>query len=351
MDTFTYSGSASRILFGSGTVRQIAEEVERLGCKNTLVLSTLRQRDKAEEIAERLGSLACGIFIGAVMHTPVDVTDVAMAEFRRLNADGVVSIGGGTTVGLGKAIAYHTDAPQSVIATTYAGSEVTPILGQTESGVKTTVRDARILPETVIYDPDLTIGLPVAISVSSGLNAIAHAVEGLYAIDRNPITSLIAVEGVRALHAALPRIVLNPGDSEARHEALYGAWLCGTVLGTVGMALHHKLCHVLGGSFHLPHAETHAVMLPYSVAYNAKTAVDELRPLQSFFTENLGAGLKAFAAELDAPLSLAAIGLRQADVEKAAAIAMRNPYSNPRPLEPEAMRELLERAWLGIPPA
>jgi maleylacetate reductase len=153
-----------------------------------------------------------------------------------------------------------------VIATTYAGSEVTPILGETEGGLKTTKRDPRILPEAVIYDPDLTLGLPVGMSVCSGLNAMAHAVEALYAQDRNPISSWQAIEGIRALKDALPRIVAKPDDADARSRALYGSWLCGTVLGTVGMALHHKLCHTLGGSFDLPHAETHAILLPHSAA-------------------------------------------------------------------------------------
>ena len=144
--------------------------------------------------------------------------------------------------------------------------------------MKTTVRDASVLPEVVIYDSDLTLGLPVAMSVTSGFNAMAHAVEGLYAQDSNPVASLMALGGIRALKDALPRIVDAPRDPEARGAALYGSWLCGTVLGTVGMALHHKLCHTLGGSFDLPHAETHTVILPHSAAYNAAAAADALEP-------------------------------------------------------------------------
>ena len=239
--------------------------------------------------------------------------------------------GGGSTIGLGKAIAYRNDAPQIVVATTYAGSEVTPILGQTENGVKTTVRDARILPEVVIYDPDLTLGLPVAMSVTSGLNAMAHAVEALYAQDRNPVSSLMAVEGIRALKEALPRIMADPTEASARSQALYGSWLCGTVLGTVGMALHHKLCHTLGGSFDLPHAETHAIVLPHSAAYNAAAAADALQPAADLFGGSVGGGLYDFAASLGAPLALRDLGLQEADLDRAADLAVRNPYWNPRP--------------------
>jgi maleylacetate reductase len=351
MTPFAYSVSAARILFGPGTRHRLAEEIKRLDCKRVLVLSTDQQRADAEAIAAGLSDMAAGVFAEAVMHTPVGVTEAALRAFADAGADGVVAFGGGTTIGLGKAIAYRNDARQIVVATTYAGSEVTPILGQTEDGVKTTVRNPSILPETVIYDPELTVHLPVAMSVTSGLNAMAHAIEGLYSIERNPISSLIAVEGIRALRQALPQIVADPANLDARGEALYGAWLCGTVLGTVGMALHHKLCHVLGGSLNLPHAETHAVILPYSIAYNASAAAAQLAPLHAVFGQDLGAGIKAFAASLGAPQSLAEIGMHQGDIDRAAEIAMRNPYDNPRPLEHSDIRGLISRAWEGSPPA
>src|SRR5207237_5575433 len=209
---------------------------------------------------------------GAVMHTPVEVTEAAMARVDELQADCIVAIGGGSTVGLGKAIALRSDLPQIAIPTTYAGSEMTDILGETRAGVKTTVRSSNVLPETVIYDVDLTLSLPAKLSAMSGMNAIAHAVEALYAEDGNPIVDLMAEEGLRALAHSLPVIMSSPRDREARMLAQYGAWLCGTCLGAVAMALHHKLCHVLGGSFKLPHAETHAVLLPYTAAYNAGAA-------------------------------------------------------------------------------
>ncbi|EJC78259.1 alcohol dehydrogenase, class IV [Rhizobium leguminosarum bv. trifolii WSM2012] len=347
---FRYTVSAAQVIFGSGSVSRLADAIAGQGGKHALILSTPHQKADAQRIAASLGPLAAGLFDGAVMHTPIDVTERAMAAYEKAGADCVVAIGGGSTIGLGKAIAYRNDAPQIVVATTYAGSEVTPILGQTENGQKTTVRGPGILPEVVIYDPELTLGLPVNISVSSGLNAMAHAVEGLYAQDRNPISSMMALEGLRALKQALPQIVNAPRDIEPRSEALYGSWLCGTVLGAVGMALHHKLCHTLGGSFDLPHAETHAVILPHSAAYNAAAALDALKPAADLFGGLLGSGLYDFAASIGAPMALRDLGMKEADLDLAAELAARNPYWNPRPIEGKAIRALLQSAWEGARP-
>ncbi|GLO69970.1 maleylacetate reductase [Phaeobacter inhibens] len=350
MSAFSYNVNPARIVFGLGAWANVAAEVSGLGCSRALVLSTPFQAKDAEKLAAELGSMAVGIFSEAAMHTPVEVTEKAMEAYEAAGADCVIALGGGSTIGLGKAIAYRNDAPQVVIATTYAGSEVTPILGQTENGLKTTVRDAKILPEVVIYDPELTVGLPVAMSVTSGLNAMAHAVEAVYAENRNPVTTLMAVEGVRALRDALPGIVADPSNVDARSEALYGAWLCGTVLGTVGMALHHKICHTLGGTFDLPHAETHAIMLPHSAAYNAPAVAHEMQPLADLFGGSIGGGLWDFAKSLNAPLALRDLQVQHADLDRAADIATQNPYWNPRPIERQAIRELLQRAFEGSRP-
>lgn len=349
--SFIYTGNPARILFGSGKAAQLSAEIRRLGASRAMLLSTPFQKADVEAIAGTLGDLAAGVFAEATMHTPVEVTERALSAYAASGADCLVAFGGGSTIGLAKAIAYRNDAPQIVIATTYAGSEVTPILGQTERGVKTTVRGPSILPETVIYDPELTHGLPVAMSITSGLNAIAHAVEGFYAQDRNPIASLMALEGIRALKLALPAIAGNPGDAAARSNALYGSWLSGTVLGMVGMALHHKICHTLGGSFDLPHAETHAVMLPHTVAYTEKAVPDLLAPVaQLFGAPTAGEALYDFSAALGAPMSLKALGLSLDDLDRAADLATTNPYWNPRPVERRAIRDLLQRAWSGSRP-
>jgi maleylacetate reductase len=348
---FVYSGNPAHIVFGAGRSASAPEWVETLGCKRALVLSTPEQASDVQALSGELGNLSVGVFAGAVMHTPVDVTDRAMEKVRQTAADCVVSLGGGSTTGLGKAIAYRTDLPQIVIPTTYAGSEVTPILGQTENGRKTTVRDARILPEVVIYDAMLTTSLPVGMSVMSGLNAMAHAVEALYAQDRNPISTLMAIEGLKAFRTSLPTIIETPEDITVRGDALYGAWLCGTVLGAVGMALHHKICHTLGGTFDTPHAETHAIMLPYTAAYNAVAVPGLLAPVAEIFGGTVGGGLHDFATSIGAPSSLRELGLTEADLDHAADIATENPYWNPRPFDRQSIRNLLQDAWEGKRPA
>ncbi|WP_065374694.1 maleylacetate reductase [Ensifer adhaerens] len=349
-NNFTFQGSAAHIVFGEGKSHEAGAWVETLGCSRALVLSTPQQRADAEALAERLGPLAARVFAGAVMHTPVEVTAIAMEAVNQSGADCVVSLGGGSTTGLGKAIAYRTDLPQVVIPTTYAGSEVTPILGQTEAGRKTTVRHPSILPEVVIYDPELTLGLPVGMSVTSALNAMAHAVEALYAQDRNPISSLMAKESLSAFKTSLPTIIATPRDHEARAEALYGAWLSGTVLGAVGMALHHKICHTLGGTFDTPHAETHAIMLPHTAAYNAAAVPELLEPVARTFGGSVGGGLWDFAKSLGAPLALKDLGLSEADLDRTATIATENPYWNPRPIDRQSIRALLQDAWEGNRP-
>ena len=342
------------VFFGAGARDRLPEALDALGVSRALLLSTPHQADGLEPFARALGDRCVGRFTEAAMHTPVEVSERAAALARELDADVLVAFGGGSTTGLGKAIAHRTGLDQIAIPTTYAGSEATPILGQTEGGEKVTLKDPGVLPELVIYDPELSTGLPVAMSVTSGLNAMAHAVEALYAPDASPISSLLATEGLSALHRALPGIVARADDGRARADALYGAWLSGHVLGSVGMGLHHKLCHALGGSFDLPHAETHAVLLPHSVAYNAAAARETLRPVARVVAGDEdappGAALHDFARELGAPLSLEAFGFGHDDVERAARIAASKPYPNPAPLEEGALAALLHRAVDGHRP-
>lgn len=347
MQNFVYQSSPSRIVFGVGSIAKVAQEIEGLGCRRALLLSTPFQTSDVEALAETLGDMSAGVFTGAAMHTPVHITKSAMAAYEASGADCVLAYGGGSTIGLGKAIAWRNDAPQLVVATTYAGSEATDILGQTESNQKTTVRDPKIRPETVIYDPELTVGLPVPMSVSSGMNAMAHAVEAVYAPDANPVTSLTAIEGVRAIKEALPLIVEDPADLKARSDALYGSWLCGVVLGSVAMSLHHKLCHTLGGGFDMPHAETHAALLPHTAAYNSEAAGETLKPVADLFGGDLGGGLHDFASQIGAPLTLRDLGLRQGDINRAADMAVERPYANPRPVTRDGIHALLTRAFQG----
>ena len=358
MKYFVYNGQPSRVVFGAGALAHLEREIDLLGAQRALVLSTPEQAAQAEQVAERLGARAAGVFARAVMHVPIETAREARELARRLGADCAVAIGGGSTTGLGKAIALDSGLPILAIPTTYAGSEMTPIYGITEAGLKKTGKDPRVLPRTVIYDPELTLSLPVAMSVTSGMNAIAHAAEGLYAQDSNPVMDLMAEEGIRAIAQALPAIRRRADDVAARGDALYGAWLCGAVLGNVGMALHHKLCHTLGGSFNLPHAEVHTVVLPQAMAFNASAAPEAMRRIARALGVAEGtsaaAGLFDLAQGNGAPTALRDIGMRATDLDKAADIAVSNPYWNPRPIgaaQRAEIRELLQRAHEGLRPA
>ena len=351
MSAFTYRTGPARIEFGRGGFANLSSVLEDLGCNRALVVSTAFQKPLAVTTAEILGDKSIGIFDGAAMHTPIQVTETAMLQVKSLEADCIVAVGGGSTTGLGKAIAYRTGLPNIVVPTTYAGSEVTPILGQTEDGLKTTINDPRVLPTVVIYDPELTHSLPQNMTVVSGLNAMAHAAEALYAKDRNPISTMLAVEGFAAMKRGLGLLSNDLQSHEGRDAALFGTWLCGTVLGQVGMALHHKICHTLGGSFDMPHAETHAVMLPHTIAFNAVSVPDLMQPIADVFDAAPGQGLFDFAVKIGAPTSLNELGFKAADLDKAAGIATRDPYWNPRTIDEAGLRAMLQGAFDGTPPA
>jgi maleylacetate reductase len=351
MRTFVYEALPSRVLFGSGAIKELATEVARLDLKRILVLSTPQQSAYAQRVVDRIKDRSVGAFSLAAMHTPTDVTEAALKIVVGKQVDGVVAVGGGSAIGLGKAIAYRTDLPQVVLPTTYAGSEMTPIMGETQDGAKTTKRSSKILPEVVIYDVDLTLTLPRELSVTSGMNALAHAAEALYAQERNPLTILMAEEAIRILANALPHIVRNPIEMGARSDALYGAWLCGICLATAGMALHHKLCHTLGGLFNLPHAETHTIILPHAIAYNAPFAEDAAsRIARALGGDDAGAALFDLTGRLGAKRALREIGMPESGIDRAADAAAKNPYWNPRAIDRDCIRELIARAWSGDSP-
>ena len=352
MRSFVYDQPATRVIFGTGLLDRLQEEVKRLGAHRVIVLSTPEQRSDAEQAARRLGDMAAGIYAEAVMHVPIETARAARDVAKQLDADCYVAIGGGSTIGLGKAIALETGMPIIAVPTTFAGSEMTPIYGLTEGGIKKTGRDRRVLPRTVLYDPALTLTLPAKIAGPSGMNAIAHCVEGLYAQDANPIMTLLAAEGIRALARSLPIVVKEAANLEARSDALYGAWLAGTVLGNVGMAIHHKLCHTLGGTFNLPHAETHPVVLPHAMEFNREAAPEAMRiAADALGVRDAAQGIYDLAARIGAPLALKDIGMPADGLDRASKLATENPYYNPRPVEYSGVRQLLENAYHGKRPA
>ena len=331
---FVYEPIGTRVVFGSGSASKIRAEVERLGIERPFLIT--RRRELASD-------WAASVFDGAAMHVPADVAERARRQASKVHADGLVAIGGGSTIGLAKAIALETSLPIVVAPTTYSGSEMTSIWGLTRDGKKTTGRDRKVLAKTVVYDPELTKTLPPAIAAVSGMNAIAHGVEALYAENGNPVVSSMAEEAIRSLAAGLPQ--------NAYAQCLYGAFLAGAALGSVGMALHHKLCHVLGGSFGLPHAETHTVILPHAAAYNRDGAPDAMaRVARALGLESAPEGLFDLALALHATTSLRALGMNEADLDRAADMSTENPYYNPCPVTREGVRALLDDAFHGERP-
>ena len=340
--------AAARVLFGRGKISSLPEEVGRLGGRRAMIVAAPEAARRARAGVEAMNGRVAGIFGEVTAHVPRAAAERAAAARREWRADCCVAIGGGSAVGTGKAVALAEGVPLLAVPTTFAGSEMTPVWGMTSDGVKRTGRDEKVRPRAVIYDPDLLDGLPDSIAGPSGINAVAHCVEALYAEDANPVASLLAEEGIRALAGGLRGMRKSP---RAREEALYGAWLAGFALGAVGMALHHKICHALGGGFNLPHAETHAAVLPHAALYNRAAAPAAMAKIAAALgEEDAPAGLFNLARAAGAPAGLKDIGMREADLPRAAELALKNPYYNPAPLERGRLEKLLRDAFHGKPP-
>jgi maleylacetate reductase len=349
---FAYQALPMRVAFGLGAIAKVGEELDRAGLSRALVLCTPEQRPLAQTVLAELGERGAGIFDQAKMHVPVETATAATEAARSAGADCCVVVGGGSSIGLGKAIALEYHLPIIAIPTTYAGSEMTPIWGLTRDGRKQTGRDTTVLPTSVIYDPRVTTTLPTEISAASGLNAMAHAVEALYAPDTSPIISLMAQEGVRAFMSSLPAIVADGEDLTARAQALYGAWLCGACLGATSMSLHHKLCHVLGGFLDLPHAQTHAIVLPYALAYNESHAPAARTALQRAMDTDAepSTAVWEMVQQLPIPHSLTDLGVIEPQLSAVIEQALSSPYANPAPVTADGLRHLLEQALTGARP-
>jgi maleylacetate reductase len=362
MEPFARDVLPGRVVFGAGVARTtLAGEVARLGVSRLLLIHSGSEQSAARELFAPLADRIAGTFTGVRPHVPVEVADAARKQAAAVGADAVLSLGGGSATGTAKAVALTTGLPVIAVPTTYAGSEVTPVWGLTEGDRKTTGVDARVLPRLVIYDPELTVSLPGPVSAASGLNAMAHCVEAFWAPGRNPVSSLAAAEAIRVLATALPAVLRDGADTGARGDLLYGAYLAGTAFAVTGSGLHHKICHILGGRYDLPHAQTHAIMLPYVLAFNAPGAPDAARQIgQALARAGLAssgldgadpaAALQQLAGQLGLPRGLREIGFGAEQIAEAARlIEPAVPADNPVPADAGALRELLRRAWAGEP--
>jgi alcohol dehydrogenase class IV len=347
---FDHRTLGQRVLFGTGrALEHTAAAVSDLGAQRVLLIHGRHESVLASAVASRVPVVAR--IDEVVQHVPVERADEAVARARAVGVDAIVSIGGGSATGLAKAVALRTGTPIVAVPTTFAGSEATDVWGLTEASRKTTGSDPRVLPGTIVYDASLSVGLPSTLAVSSGLNALAHAVDGLWAPRADPINRALGTEGVRALVPGLRGLAADPDDLDAREQTLYGAYLAAVAFASAGSGLHHKICHTLGGAFGLPHAEMHSVVLPYVTAFNQPAAPDAASRLRSLLgVDDAAAGLNALRIELGAPISLATIGLQEADVPRAAELTLPSvPPSNPRPVTTADLEAIIHAAWAGDP--
>jgi maleylacetate reductase len=353
---FVHDTLPQRVAFGSGqAAANLTNEIGNLGATRVMLIAAKAEADLADTVAQDIPVALR--YDDVVMHVPVEVAGRAREAAIEHNVNALVSVGGGSTTGLAKAIAMTTGLPIIAVPTTYAGSEATPVWGLTEGAKKTTGIDQIVLPKVVIYDAALTLSLPVDMSVASGLNALAHCVDSMWAPNADPINAAFAAEGIRSLAAGLPRVVADPMDLDGRELALYAAYLSAVSFASAGSGLHHKICHVLGGKYNLPHAQTHATVLPYVLALNGPAAPDAERRIAAAFNSagfsagGAVGGLVALKRELNAPRALADYGFTEDSIPEAAeAILPSVPPSNPRQVTVEDLRVLLRAAWSGSDP-
>jgi maleylacetate reductase len=355
---FSYSASvltdrAVGVVFGPGTLTEVAVEARTLG-RRIMIISGRHEAHAAALVMAELGDDLVWQVPEVVQHVPVEVAARAIAVARDAKVGVLVSIGGGSATGLAKAVARDTGLPILAVPTTYAGSEMTPIWGQSDQGEKTTGRDLRVLPRIVVYDPGLTVSMPPELTAASGMNALAHAVESLYAPDSTPQSSEVAEEAIRVLAHGLRRVISRQDDMDARNEAFRGAWLAGWALGSTTMGLHHKLAHVLGGRYQLPHAGVHSALLPQIAAFNAPAAPDAFsraaRALGVPGPDAVGAALFELATQLGAPTSLAELGLKSDTIEVVGKTVAGAPVANPRDFTEEDVCYLVRQAYMGSKP-
>lgn len=347
---FSHETLPQRVLFGSGMAAEhLAAEVRRFGASRVMVVAGSRESGTVDALARRVPVALR--YSGIVQHVPIESAHKARAAAREHHIDLLVCLGGGSAIGLAKAIALDTGLPIIAIPTTYAGSEATNLWGLTEDGRKSTGVDARVLPAAVIYDASLSLSLPAGLSVASGLNALAHCIDSMWGPRADPINAALAAEGIRALAAGLPAIAGDPAGIEGREQALYGAYLSAAAFASAGSGMHHKICHVLGGRWNMPHAQTHATVLPYVLAFNAPAAPEaEVRIAAAFGSPTALQGLGALRERLDAPRALKDYGFRAADIPEAVSLILPVvPANNPRTVTGENLAELLAAALRGAP--
>jgi maleylacetate reductase len=345
IERFVHEQAAVRVGFGNGTLHDLAGELDRLHSKRALVIVSASSREVAAPALDALGERLAHLVEGARPHVPLEDVESTREIVAPLDVDCLIAIGGGSAIGLAKAVALDRAVPVVAVPATYSGSEMTPLYGITSGRRKRTGRSESVRPRVVLYDPALTTGLPRAVTGSTGMNAVAHCVEALYAPDATPVSSLLAEEGLRRLAQGLLASIDQPRDVEARSNALYGAFLAGWALSDTTMGLHHRICHVLGGTFGLSHGDANAVMLPHVARFNTDAAPDALgRVAGALSSTDAADAIGELRARLGTPLTLTQLGMDERDLHEVARQAVDPPPANPLPVDPDEVLKLLHEA-------
>jgi maleylacetate reductase len=344
-NAFTHDVPPQRVVFASGALARVAQEAERLNIGRALVVATPGSGARlGNKVSDILGKRAIRLHAQAVIHVPKAVAETGLKAALETKADGLVAVGGGAAIGLAKAIALQTALPILAVPTTYSGSEATPIYGMTDGERKITGRDMKVVPRTILYDPDLTLGLPAAVSAASGMNAVAHCVEAFWVDGRTPVTVGLASEAMRRFGKGLPAVVADGANAAARTDCLVAAWLAGTVL-CAGTALQHKLAHVLGG-LGLPHAETHAIILPHVVRFNLEVAPEaRARLAEALGADDPADAIARMLKKFPIPERLREIDFDYGKTNFVADEVTAGKITSPRPVTADAVRELLAAAY------
>ncbi len=349
LERFIYPGPHTRVVFGNGTLADLPAEAKRRGMSRVLILCSKGRTQLAEKIAAALGDACAGICAESVPNMPREVFDAVKAQLAESRADGFVAVGGGSPIGLAKSVSVSAQLPFIAVVTTLSGSEMSPKWALGRGLSRAAGNDPRALPTIAIYDPQLVLALPPKVVVASGMNAMAHAVESLYGDDTNPVIQTLSDDAIARLYTSLPQVVSSPASIEARNEALYGAWLAATFRSTT--CLHHLIAQQVRQLFDLDHAQTHAVVLPYALAFNAPSIPDAMARMQKAAgVADMPRALFELNKTLGLPLRLTDIGMPEARLEEAADTVMQVKSYNPRPYTRADVITILKQAISGEAP-
>jgi alcohol dehydrogenase class IV len=346
---FEYTSFPNKVFFGEGSFSTVAKLLANYD--KAFVIAGERQAACVQQLIDELGKERVIHFSNIVQHVPVELVEQARQQQVQAQTNVLVAIGGGSAIGLAKALALQNEHDIIAVPTTYAGSEMTNIWGLTTTAGKTTGRDMKVLPKYVVYDPMFTANMPTSLAATSAMNAMAHLMEAVYAHDTNPITYGYALDGMRKLREGLELLATTKQMTIQINQLLqYGSFIAGKALCDVSMSLHHKLAHVLGGTFGLAHADVHTVLQAYVLEYQWDALSSSV---QQDFKEALQhpyppVALQTLAKNVKAPTQLKEIGFTEKDIDKAVDTVLAKPYANPKPITKAGLEQLLQNALGGM---